>query len=82
MRHRKQKQKELVINQEKKYISQLEYLLTPRAEVIILDHTDGVVASGHDHGPYLSVGVVSDVILQNSVDKLTTVINTTCRSIC
>ena len=72
MRHRKQKQKELVINQEKKYKSQLEYLLAPRAEVTELDHTDGVPGSFLDHGPYLSVGVVSDVILQNFVNIVTT----------
>ena len=74
MKHRKQKKcsakKKIKIFQHDH-----KYLLTPRTEVTGLDHTDGVIASGSGHGPYLSVGVISDVILQNSVN-ITTDIST------
>ena len=35
----------------------------------ILNHTDGVMIPGLCHGSYLCVGVISGVILQDSVDS-------------
>ena len=57
---------------------QLQLSLTPLGEVLILDHADGVLVPAMDHGPYLCVGVASDVILQDSVDIITSFI-TTCK---
>ena len=47
-------------------------------EVLILDHTYGVVIPGLGHGPYLCVGVTSDVILQDRVRVRYSVIISTC----
>ena len=48
------------------------HLLAPLWEVPIADHSDGVTMPGLGHGPYLCVGVTSDVMLQDSVDDMTT----------
>ena len=45
--------------------------------VFILDYTDGVAVPGLGHGPYLCVGVASNIILKDDVEKI--YINTTCK---
>ena len=57
--------------------SQFQLSLTPLWEVFKLDHADGMLIPGLGHGPYLCVGVASDVILQNSVDITSN--KTTCK---
>ena len=43
--------------------------VTMLRKVFKLDHTDGVVTPGLGHGPYLCVGITSDVILQDGVNS-------------
>ena len=57
--------------------SQFQFSLTPLWEVFKLNYTDGKLIPGLGHGPYLCVGVASDVILQNSVDITSN--KTTCK---
>ena len=55
------------------YILHIHNFITPLREVLIFYHTDSVITPCLGHGPYLSEGVASDVILEDSVKKIFTI---------